>query len=47
MNVPFVCIQNAGRSQIASALFDRAAPGAHSAGSNPAEQVHPGNRSAA
>jgi arsenate reductase (thioredoxin) len=44
VNVLFVCIQNAGRSQIASALFDRAAAGAHatrSAGSNPAEQVHP------
>ena len=44
MNVLFVCIQNAGRSQVASALFDRAAAGAHaarSAGSNPAEQVHP------
>ena len=42
MNVLFVCIQNAGRSQIASALFDRAAAGAHasrSAGSNPAERV--------
>jgi arsenate reductase len=44
VNVLFVCIQNAGRSQIASALLDRAAAGAHaarSAGSNPAEQVHP------
>ena len=44
MNVLFVCIQNAGRSQIASALFDRAAAGAHasrSAGSNPATDVHP------
>ncbi len=44
MNVLFVCIQNAGRSQIASALFDRAAAGAHvarSAGSNPADHVHP------
>jgi arsenate reductase len=41
MNVLFVCVQNAGRSQMASALFDRA--GAHasrSAGSNPAEHVH-------
>jgi len=25
VNVLFVCIQNAGRSQVASALFDRAA----------------------
>jgi arsenate reductase len=43
VNVLFVCIQNAGRSQIASALFDRAAAGAHasrSAGSNPAPRVH-------
>ena len=44
MNVLFVCVQNAGRSQIARALFDRAAGVAHasrSAGSNPAGQVHP------
>ncbi|HWO15135.1 MAG TPA: heat-shock protein HtpX [Solirubrobacterales bacterium] len=44
MNVLFVCVQNAGRSQIARALFDLAAIGAHvsrSAGSNPAERVHP------
>jgi len=44
VNVLFVCIQNAGRSQIASALFERAAAGAHAArsvGSNPAEHVHP------
>ena len=46
MNVLFVCIQKlAGRSQIASALFERAAAaGAHaarSAGSDPAEHVHP------
>lgn len=44
MNVLFVCIQNAGRSQIASALFERAASGTHaarSAGSDPAEHVHP------
>ena len=44
MNVLFVCVQNAGRSQIASALFDRAAAGAHpsrSAGSKPAARVHP------
>ena len=42
--VLFVCIQNAGRSQMAQALFDRAAAGAHearSAGSRPAEHVHP------
>jgi arsenate reductase len=44
VNVLFVCVQNAGRSQIARALFDLAAIGAHvsrSAGSNPAERVHP------
>ena len=44
MNVLFVCIQNAGRSQMAEALFERAADGQHearSAGSRPAERVHP------
>jgi arsenate reductase len=44
MNVLFVCIQNAGRSQIAQALFERAAAGryqARSAGSRPAQHVHP------
>ena len=43
-NVLFVCIQNAGRSQMAQALFERAAHGAHdarSAGSRPAAHVHP------
>ena len=43
-NVLFVCIQNAGRSQMAQALFERAATtGLHarSAGSRPAEHVHP------
>jgi arsenate reductase (thioredoxin) len=43
-HVLFVCIQNAGRSQIAQALFERAADGRHatrSAGSRPAEHVHP------
>jgi arsenate reductase len=42
-NVLFVCIQNAGRSQIAQALFTRAAGGRHearSAGSRPAMHVH-------
>jgi arsenate reductase len=42
--VLFVCIQNAGRSQMAQALFDRAAAGEHesrSAGSRPAARVHP------
>jgi arsenate reductase len=44
MNVLFVCVQNAGRSQMAQALFERAAGGEHesrSAGSRPAAQVHP------
>ncbi len=44
MNVLFVCVRNAGRSQIARALLDRAAAGTHasrSAGSNPAAHVHP------
>ncbi len=31
MNVLFVCVQNAGRSQIAEALFRRAAAGRHEA----------------
>jgi len=42
--VLFVCVQNAGRSQMAEALFRRAAAGKHetrSAGSNPAGRVHP------
>ena len=40
----FVCLHNAGRSQIAEALFSRAAGGRHearSAGTTPAERVHP------
>ncbi len=40
----FVCRQNAGRSQISAALFERAAAGRHralSAGTTPAERVHP------
>jgi arsenate reductase len=43
-HVLFVCIQNAGRSQMAQALFERAADGRHdarSAGSRPADRVHP------
>lgn len=42
--VLFVCVQNAGRSQMAGALFRLAADGAHdarSAGSKPASLVHP------
>jgi arsenate reductase len=43
-HVLFVCVQNAGRSQMAEALFRRAAGECHqarSAGSAPAAQVHP------
>ena len=42
-NVLFVCLQNAGRSQMSEALFSRAAQGRHkarSAGTQPAERVH-------
>jgi arsenate reductase len=42
--VLFVCNHNAGRSQMAQALFERACPGdcrGESAGSNPARQVWP------
>jgi arsenate reductase (thioredoxin) len=42
--VLFVCLHNAGRSQISQALFERAARGRHtalSAGTTPAERVHP------
>ena len=44
MHVLFVCLHNAGRSQISETLFDRAAAGRHqtrSAGTTPAEAVHP------
>ena len=40
----FVCVQNAGRSQMAEALFRRVAGERHearSAGSRPGERVHP------
>ncbi len=42
--VLFVCLHNAGRSQMSQALFTRAANGAHkalSAGTTPADHVHP------
>jgi len=42
--VLFVCLHNAGRSQMSKALFERAAGGRHeadSAGTEPAEHVHP------
>lgn len=43
MIVLFLCRQNAGRSQMAQAFFERLAPGhgALSAGSTPAPAVHP------
>ncbi len=40
----FVCLHNAGRSQMSEALFTRAAAGHHearSAGTTPGERVHP------
>jgi arsenate reductase (thioredoxin) len=42
--VLFVCKQNAGRSQMSQALFERVANGHHqsrSAGTRPASQIHP------
>jgi arsenate reductase len=42
--VLFVCLHNAGRSQMSKALFERVASGRHgaeSAGTQPAERVHP------
>ena len=43
-SVLFVCLHNAGRSQMSQALFEQAAAGRHtalSAGTTPAEHVHP------
>ncbi|MGH2941925.1 MAG: low molecular weight phosphatase family protein [Solirubrobacteraceae bacterium] len=43
-HVLFVCLHNAGRSQISRALFEHAAADRHSAdsaGTTPAERVHP------
>ncbi|MBA2765182.1 MAG: arsenate reductase ArsC [Thermoleophilaceae bacterium] len=40
----FVCLQNAGRSQMSQALFERTAEGRHSAesaGTTPGDRVHP------
>jgi len=40
----FVCLHNAGRSQMSQALFERAAGGRHtaaSAGTRPGDRVHP------
>jgi len=39
--VLFVCVQNAGRSQIAQALYEARGGEARSAGSKPADEVHP------
>jgi protein-tyrosine-phosphatase len=42
--VLFVCLHNAGRSQMSRAFFDRDAAGRHesdSAGTTPGERVHP------
>jgi arsenate reductase len=42
--VLFVCLHNAGRSQMSQALFERDAGGRHearSAGTAPAERIHP------
>jgi arsenate reductase len=42
--VLFVCLHNAGRSQMSRALFERAAEGRHvglSAGTTPANRIHP------
>ena len=41
MNVLFVCNQNAGRSQMAQALYERRGGNARSAGTTPAASVHP------
>jgi arsenate reductase (thioredoxin) len=44
VRILFVCLHNAGRSQMSEALFERAADGRHealSAGTTPGEHVHP------
>jgi arsenate reductase len=43
-NALFVCLHNAGRSQMSQALFERVAEGRHSgrsAGTAPGDRVHP------
>jgi arsenate reductase (thioredoxin) len=43
-HVLFVCLHNAGRSQMSEALFEHAAQGRHSAasaGTQPTDRVHP------
>jgi arsenate reductase (thioredoxin) len=49
VHVLFVCLHNAGRSQMSEALFTRSADGRHqarSAGTTPAGQIHPAVRQA-
>jgi arsenate reductase (thioredoxin) len=44
VHVLFVCLHNAGRSQMSQALFEQAARGKHearSAGTAPADDIHP------
>ena len=41
MNVLFVCIGNAGRSQMAQAFYERRGGRARSAGTRPEAHVHP------
>jgi protein-tyrosine-phosphatase len=40
MKALFVCVENAGRSQIAQALYERRGGEARSAGSQPASELH-------
>jgi arsenate reductase (thioredoxin) len=40
MKVLFVCVENAGRSQIAAALYERRGGEGRSAGSRPADELH-------
>jgi len=40
MKALFVCVENAGRSQIAQALYERLGGEARSAGSQPASELH-------
>ena len=40
MKTLFVCVENAGRSQIAQALYERRGGEARSAGSQPATELH-------
>ena len=41
MNVLFVCVHNAGRSQMAQAFYERLGGAARSAGTEPLDRVHP------